>query len=308
MGPGGAGGHPLGSFPLLQRLANRARRVSGVLTLARRLSSLGATPLARVKVFAVAVGLGARWILRRPSSRLWELDLNWFGTRRTLVVSDYGELQVMRDIVLDEEYALPGIDPETILDLGANIGLASAWFRAHYPAARIVAVEPDPETFAKLERNLGTDHAVTLVRVAVGRESGEVDLFRPAGYSVASSVSEAHADAGLSARVRVCTIDELCSQHGLGQLDLLKLDVEGAELDAIDGFARLDSVGTIVGEVHRQLLEQEVDTFFERLSAFEVERLSESPETIAFIARKAAEALPPLSDRSGRAGVPTPHA
>jgi FkbM family methyltransferase len=261
-----------------------------------------------VKVFAAAVVLGARWILRRPSSRLWELKLNWFGGRRTFVVSDYGELQVMRDIALDEEYALPGIDPETILDLGANIGLASAWFRAHYPAARIVAVEPDPETFAKLERNLGADDAITLVQVAVGRESGEVDLFHPAGYSVASSVGDAHADAGSSTRVRACTIDEVCAEYGLGRLDLLKLDVEGAELDAIDGFGGLDGVGTIVGEVHRQLLERDVDTFFERLSAFEVERLSESPETIGFVARRAPEALPPLSDRSGREGVPTPHA
>jgi FkbM family methyltransferase len=293
---------------MLEKLTNRMRRVSGVLTLARRLSSLGATPLARVKLYAVALSLGARWILRRPSNRLWELDLNWFGRRRKFVVSDYGELQVMRDIVLDEEYALPDIAPETILDLGANIGLASAWFLAHYPAARIVAVEPDPDTFAKLERNLGADDAVTLVQVAVGRESGELELFRPAGYSVASSVSEVHADAGSSVRVRACTIDELLAEHGLGQLDLLKLDVEGAELEALDGCSRLDNVGTIIGEVHRQLLEGDIDTFFERLSAFEVERISESPEAIAFIARSAPEALPPLRDRSAREDVPTPHA
>ena len=152
-----------------------------VLELARRLSRIGASPLARIKLYAVAVALGARWILRRPSSHLWELELSWFGGRCTFAVSDYGELQVMRDIVLDEEYAVSGIDPETVLDLGANIGIASAWFRGRYPAARIVAVEPDPDTFAKLERNLGGDDAVTLVQAAVAGESGEVDLFRPDG-------------------------------------------------------------------------------------------------------------------------------
>ena len=120
----------------------------------------------------------------------------------------------MRDIVLDEEYAVPGIDPETILDLGANIGIASAWFRGRYPAARIVAVEPDPDTFAKLERNLGGDDAVTLVQAAVAGESGEVDLFRPDGYSIASSVSDARAEGGSRTRVRACTIDELCAEHG----------------------------------------------------------------------------------------------
>jgi FkbM family methyltransferase len=283
--------------------------VTGVITLARRVSSLGAGPAARVKLFVVALALGARWILRRPSSRLWTLELDWFGNRRMFVVSDYGELQVMRDIVLEQEYALPVADPRTILDLGANIGLASAWFRAHYPAARIVAVEPDPDTFAKLERNLGGDEAITLVQAAVGRESGELELYRPAGYSIASSVSGSHADGGSSTRVRACTIDELCAEHGLEGLDLLKLDVEGAELDAIEGFGRLDSAGTIIGEVHRrQLLEQGVETFFERLGAFDVERLAESPETIGFIARRRPQTLPPLTDRSVRAGVTTPHA
>ena len=185
-----------------------------------------------MKLFAVAVVLGARWILRRPSSRLWALELSWFGGPRALVVSDYGELQVMRDIVLDEEYAVPGIDPETILDLGANIGVASAWFRARYPAARIVAVEPDPDTFAKLERNLGGDDAVTLVQAAVAGEPGEVDLFRPDGYSIASSLKDARAEGGSRTRVRACSIDELCEEHALAPLDLLKLDVEGAELEA----------------------------------------------------------------------------
>jgi FkbM family methyltransferase len=285
---------------MLKRLANRAApRVTGVLSLARRVSSLGASPVARMKLFAVAVGLGARWLLHRPSTRLWELNLSWFGGRRKFVVSDFGELQVMREIVLYEEYAVPGIDPETILDLGANIGLTSAWFRGRYPAARIVAVEPDPDTFAKLERNLGGDDAVTLVQAAVAGEPGEVDLFRPPGYSITSSISEAHADVGSSTRVRACTIDELCAEHGLGQLDLLKLDVEGAELDALDGFRHLDDVGTIIGEVHRELIDAGVDAFFERLGAFEVERTFEDSWAIGFIARRPRNSPPPI-DRSGR--------
>ena len=64
-----------------EKLTNRVRRVRAVLELAWRLSRIGASPLARVKLFAVAVDLGARWILRRPSSRLWELELSWFGSR-----------------------------------------------------------------------------------------------------------------------------------------------------------------------------------------------------------------------------------
>ena len=269
----------------MTKLVNRARRVHTVLRTAWRLSRLGAGPGARVRIFLTAAELGMRWILRRPSTRLRELRVSVAGRESSFVVSDYGELQVMRDIVLDEEYAVEGIEPKTILDLGANVGIASAWFRARYPAARIVAVEADPETFAKLEHSLGDDEAVTLVNAAVAAESGEVTLFRAEGYSVASSLAEPVAQSASAVSVRACTIDELCVEHGLERLDLLKLDVEGAELAALEGLSEPERVGVMVGEVHPHLLDAGPDQFFARLGAFEVDRGSESVDSIAFVAR-----------------------
>ena len=265
---------------------DRARRVQTVLQTGWRLSRIGAGPSARLKIFAAAVALGARWILRRPSDSLWELRVRMGGQPFTFVVSDYGELQVMRDIVVDHEYEVGGIEPTTILDLGANIGVAAAWFRSRYPSARIVAVEPDPGTFAKLERSLGDDDAVTLVNAAVAARSGETTIFHARGYSVASSLRGADFEAASSARVRAWTLDDLCAEHRLERVDLLKLDVEGAELEALEGLSRLEIVGTMVGEVHPPLLDEGPEAFFERLRAFEVERVSESPESISFVARR----------------------
>ncbi len=270
----------------MNKLIGRARRAQTVLWTAWRLSRIGAGARARVKIFAAAVTLGGRWILRRPSSRLWELRVRMGGRPFTFVASDYGELQVMRDIVLDDEYDVTGIEPRTILDLGANIGVAAAWFRSRYPDARIVAVEPDPDTFAKLERSLGDDDSVTLVNAAVAARSGETTIFSARGYSVASSLRESDPDAALSTRVRAFTLDDLCAEHGLERIDLVKLDVEGAEIEALDGLSRLEIVGTMVGEVHPPLLDEDPEAFFARLPAFDVERLSESPESISFVARR----------------------
>lgn len=275
-----------------------------VLRTAWRLSQIGAGPLARATIFAAALALGARWILRRPSSRLWELRVSMGGRPFTFVASDYGELQVMRDIVLDREYDVPGIEPRTILDLGANIGVAAAWFRSRYPNARIVAVEPDPDTFAKLERSVGDDDGVTLVNAAVAARSGETTIFSARGYSVASSLKGADLEAASSVRVRACTLDELCAAHQLARIDLLKLDVEGAEIEALEGLSRPEVVGTMVGEVHPPLLDEDPEAFFARLRAFEVERLSESPESISFVARRTG-ALPPLVNRNVRADATT---
>ena len=274
----------------MKKLVSRAQRVQSVLRTARRLSKIGAGPRARVKIFAAAVALGARWILRRPSSRLWELRVAMGGRPFTFVASDYGELQVMRDIVLDCEYDVAGIEPRTILDLGANIGVAAAWFRSRYPNARIVAVEADPGTYAKLERSLGDDDAVTLVNAAVAARSGETTIFRAQGYSVASSLKDTGPETASSARVRACTLDDLCVEHGLERIDLLKLDIEGAELEALEGLSRLEIVGTMVGEVHPPLLDGGPESFFAQLQAFEVDRLSESPESISFVANRSARA------------------
>ena len=287
----------------MTRLVLRLERVRGVLVLARRLARDAPGPLARVRVFAVALTLGARWILRRPSPRLRAVRLRSLGGR-PFAVSDYGELQVMRDIVADEEYALPGVAPSTIVDLGANVGVAAAWFRVRYPEARIVAVEPDPATFAKLARNIGGDPAVTLVHAAVGRESGEVALSRAPGYSVASSVAVRPPDAAETVRVPAVTLDEVCAEAAIERIDLLKLDVEGAELDVVEGCQALDAVGTIVGEAHPPVLGERVGEFFERLRDFDVERRSESDQSIMFVARRRAA----TGGRSAPAAATTPPA
>jgi FkbM family methyltransferase len=200
-------------------------------------------------------------------------------------VSDYGELEVMRDILLDDEYDLPeSFAPAVILDVGANIGLAALRFRASYPDAAIVAIEPDPESFAKLEHNVGGDRRIHLVKAAAAGRRGELPLFRPAGYSIGSSLKSGGTHAGEHARVRAETLDGLCAEFGLSQIDLVKLDVEGAELDVLRGFSRRDQVRVIIGEAHPHLLGGGLDEFFELLAAFEVSRLSESDNAIAFLA------------------------
>ena len=274
-----------------------------VFALAARLSRLGPGHGSRAKIFYVTVLLGVRRILRRPSARWRVLRLRVGETRPAVAVSDYGELEVMRDILLDDEYALPDIPaPRVILDVGANIGLAALQFRARYPGAEIVAIEPDPETFAKLERNVADDPRIRPVNVAVAAAGGELLLFRPPGYSIASSLKRSGAERDAYARVRAETLDDLCAELGLASIDLVKLDVEGAELEALRGFARLSEVPVMIGEAHPQLLGDDLGQFFALLERFDVRRLSESEDAISFLATRPG-ALRGVSPRS----EPAPH-
>ena len=270
----------------MRRIVRSARRLTRILALAARLSQLGPGFGSKAKIVYVTILLGARRIVRRPGERWHTLRLRVADTEPEIAVSDYGELEVMRDILLDEDYALGELSsPRLILDVGANIGLAALYFRARYPDAEIVAVEPDPDTFAKLERNVGADPRARVVNVAASDEAGEIVLYRPPGYSIASSLKRSEPGNGY-ARVRAEPLDRLCEELGVSHIDLLKLDVEGAELEVLRGFSRLAEVPVVIGEAHPLLLGDRTEELFELLGGFDVRRLSETEDAISFLATR----------------------
>ena len=90
-------------------------------------------------------------------------------------------IYVFREIFIDLAYLFrtPKSNP-LILDCGSNIGLSILFFKMLYPEARVVAFEPEPKTFARLQENVSKNglRDITLHAVAVGREKGTVEFFR----------------------------------------------------------------------------------------------------------------------------------
>lgn len=130
----------------------------------------------------------------------------------------------------------------TIFDIGANIGWYSLHIAQQEPQARVFAFEPVPGTHARLLANLARNAAgarVTPVRDGLSDSPGLFDMFVPAtSGSPAASLSELHPGEG-SRRVscRFTTLDEFVAAQGVGRLDLIKCDVEGAELRVLKGGA-----------------------------------------------------------------------
>jgi FkbM family methyltransferase len=135
------------------------------------------------------------------------------------------------DIFVEQIYRFPfEHDAPSIVDLGANIGLATLWFKRHYPRARIVALEPDPAIFAHLERNVrGNGFSdVELLNQAAWDKDTEL-FFLPDGADGgralgASSVGES-ATAG-RIRIKAMAVARLLEAR---PVDFLKIDIEGAE-------------------------------------------------------------------------------
>ena len=123
-------------------------------------------------------------------------------------------------------------DDFVFLDIGANVGAYSLFVAARAgPAARILAIEPQPGIFERLIHNIRLNAFATVKAIdcAVADRSGEVTLFIDARNSGESSVKIVAAGGAEPVRVTAKTLLEIIRDEGFGRIDAVKLDVEGAE-------------------------------------------------------------------------------
>jgi FkbM family methyltransferase len=181
-----------------------------------------------------------------------------------LNATDAGVLH--EQIFVNGAYAGHGItlgDGDCVVDAGANIGLASLWFSKQAAGLRQVAIEPIPDVFEALKRNVPAH--VTAVNCALAEAAGQAELTYDPFVSSTGSLGEApridpgalakdlgvprFAAAGiqlvrrLARRKVTCTLrtlSDVIAELGLERIDLLKLDVEGAEARVLAGIADSD--------------------------------------------------------------------
>jgi FkbM family methyltransferase len=133
-----------------------------------------------------------------------------------------------------------------IIDGGANVGLSVLHFKRSFPKSRIIAFEPDPDIFHVLSKNCAAFQLenVQLIPKAIWTQEGTVEFDREgadAGRIVPDTNSILAVDVG------ACRLTDYLDQ----EVDLLKLDLEGAELDVLmDCADRLSNVQKLVVEYH----------------------------------------------------------
>jgi FkbM family methyltransferase len=128
-----------------------------------------------------------------------------------------------------------------VLDLGANVGFAAMLLAERYPYAEIVCVEPAPDTFVVLRANTAGFERIRALNLAVG---GDEPVFFDLS---APSVERRAADDGTE--VPGVSLHRLLDDLGWEHVDLLKIDIEGAEFTVLADEA-MSRVGAVVGEIH----------------------------------------------------------
>lgn len=156
-----------------------------------------------------------------------------------------------------DQLAAPGM---TMLDIGAHVGYYSRRYaKALGNNGRIFAFEPHPRTFATLQHNVKRLPQVTAVQLALAEQEGTAELH---DYLMMSASGSLHYDESMVAlqksqthdtdiaprigqtfaaqtfTVRTMPVDDFLAQQGIEQVDLVKMDIEGAEIGALRGMKR----------------------------------------------------------------------
>jgi FkbM family methyltransferase len=166
-------------------------------------------------------------MLRRASSDLWTFSQvfadNEYNLRR---------LQRWDEICEFYDYITATDKTPLILDLGANIGLASLYFTKNWPKARIIAVEPSQENYHVLCQNILGHSNVQPIMAAIASEDGAVEIANPNAYewayrTVTASVESPDTVSALSVQ---SLLQMAPSARGYCPY-IAKIDIEGFEKD-----------------------------------------------------------------------------
>jgi FkbM family methyltransferase len=147
------------------------------------------------------------------------------------------------DLELDLARLTANFPLRTIFDVGGNFGQTALRFVSAFPGSTIYSFEPVPTSFERLVKSVKAYPRVKPVNVAIGDVEGKVamNVTPAAGCNSIKQVLNATE----SICVNVETIDGFCIKNSILEIDLLKIDVEGYELQVLKGAQRLLDDGKI---------------------------------------------------------------
>lgn len=165
----------------------------------------------------------------------------------TTDISTYKQVLVLLQYEFDKPEA-----PRFIIDAGANIGLSAVYFANRFPQAKIVAIEPEGSNYRMLCENVKPYPQVKALRAALWRENEDLFLFDSGHGNHGFQVGDNEAGSGCGVgSVPGLSIDSIMRDAGESKVDLLKIDIEGAEREVMEGSgAWIDKIGVLMIELH----------------------------------------------------------
>lgn len=139
--------------------------------------------------------------------------------------------------------------PKTIIDCGANIGLATVYFKNKYPNAKIISIEPEESNFNMLIKNCQGYHDIYCLKSGIWNENTYLNVvdngYGHWGFATEKTSHENNKVSGV-------TIDYIMNKFNIDEVDILKIDIEGSEKELFEKNIEnwIEKVKVIIIELH----------------------------------------------------------
>ena len=208
--------------------------------------------------FSQAVTFSLRWGIRQEL-----IEVSVPDVRTPILVRRFdSDIHVLAQIFRIRECDLDlGFEPRLIIDGGAYVGYSALYFANKYPNAQVVAIEPDSNNCELFRRNCVGYSNIHLIQGGLWHSSTPLVLGNPGNTSWTFQVSSPTTPITGSS-VRGVTLRELMESFQATSIDILKLDIEGAEkgLFSMGDLEWIDRTRAILIETHGSDCEEAVRT------------------------------------------------
>jgi len=190
-----------------------------------------------------------------------------YGDHNVFIRNHTSDVQAFEQIFLTEDYdfSLNITSPKLIVDAGANVGYASVYFAHKYPEATIIAVEPETNNFNLLKRNTEKYKNVRCIQSAIWNEDTHLRVIDNGQGSWAFTVESCAAD--VPGSFEATSIGTLLKNSNLPAIDILKMDIEGAEKEVFTSNYQswLGHVKVMIVELHDRIKAGTSDVFYKAI-------------------------------------------
>jgi len=176
--------------------------------------------------------------------------------------NDSSDVFVYRSLITNVDYNfLTSQEPEVIIDAGAHIGLAAIHFAKKFPNAKIISIEPEEQNFILLKHNTKNYPNIITLQAALWDKVGEIELIDTGfdSWSFMTTDNSKHDKLKVPViqkkhNVKSITIDKLLTDYNLSLIDILKIDIEGAEKEVFQNHSPwVNNVRSIIAELHGRI-------------------------------------------------------
>ncbi len=146
------------------------------------------------------------------------------------------------DLFHDIRRYLPELQVNVVFDVGANQGQSARKYLSSFPGATIYCFEPVENTFLQLQENLRGRDNVHIFKLALGAVRGMGAMVTEGGsdmFFLLRASSQQASGASRLEEVELATLDGFCGDNNIDQIDYLKIDTEGGDLDVLKGADRM---------------------------------------------------------------------